>query len=389
MSNDTLNTIVLSVVLVLTTGFGTYMTQKKQPARIERLEQEETALRLRQAEVEELLVEKAGSAERAEDALRRWNSRYKVLPEHLTSPAVVNYLNALSSTGFKTFNVSMGGLSRGADFSTLSYSIQGEGYFSSLYRFIWNVENGRGLYRVQNLDVEAITVNEPNPETGVDRREDIVRFSMSVNAYFAGAEGMTAPDSIITVPDYVLPAQTTASNPFYPLVLDALPPNTDNLVDVESDSLVSVIGQMAVFRDELGARPVRVGDRVYLGRISQVDQNEAVVVAELNKGGIRERVEVNLATGERYRQALGGVRLAQLNGPSPFPAPPAPGTPEAKRAAREAGAEQAAAARPQPTPARQAQPSTLPTRLPQDQQSLARPPQAPQAPAPSGQQDRP
>ncbi len=376
MSNDTLNTIVLSVVLLLVTGFGTYMTQKKQPARLERLEQEETALRLRQAEVEELLVEKAGSSERAEDALRRWNSRYKVLPEHLTSPAVVEYLNALSSSGFRTFNVSMGGLSRGTDYSTLSYSVQGEGYFGSLYQFIWNVENSRGLYRVQNLDVEAITVSEPNLETGIDRREDIVRFAMTVHAYFAGAEGMTAPDSIITVPDYVLPARTTASNPFFPLVLDELPPNSDNLVDIEGDSLISVVGQMAVFRDELGARPVRVGDRVYLGRISQVDQNEAVVVAELNKGGIRERVEISLATGERYRQALGGSRLMQLNGPAALPAPPAPGTPEAKRAARTTAASPGREAEPARQAQPQARPSDLPIRLPQDQQSLGSAPKA-------------
>ena len=216
MSNDTLNTLVLSVVLVLVTGFGLYVTQKKQPARLERLEKEETALRLRQAEVEELLVEKSSSAERAADALRRWNARYKVLPTNLTSPAVVAYLNALSSSGFKTFNVSMNGISRGQDFSTLSYNVQGEAYFSSLYRFIWNLENGRGLYRIQGLDVAAITVHEPNPETGVDRREDIVRFTMSVHAYFGGAEGMSAPDSIITVPDHVLPARTAASNPSIP-----------------------------------------------------------------------------------------------------------------------------------------------------------------------------
>ncbi len=338
MSNDALNTLVLSVVLALVVGFGVYVTQQKQPERMERLEQEETALRLRKAEVEELLVEKAGSAERADAALRRWNSRYKVLPEHLTSPAVVEYLNALSSSGFKTFDIALAGVTRNDAFSTLTYNVRGEGYFDSLYRFIWNVENGRGLYRIRNLNVEAITIQEENPETGVDRREDIVEFSMSVNAYFAGAEGMSAPDSLVVVPDYVLPARTLASNPFYPLILDDLPPNTDNLVNIESDSLVSVIGEVAVFRDELGARPVRAGDRVYLGTITRVDPNEARLVADLNKGGIRERIEIDLATGERYRQALGNFRLAPLNGAPPLMAPPAPGTPEARRAAATAAA---------------------------------------------------
>ncbi len=334
MSNDTLNTLVLSVVLALIVGFGFYVTQQKQPERLERLEKEETALRLRKAEVEELLVEKSGSASRADAALRRWNSRYKVLPEHLTSPAVVEYLNALSGGGgFRRFDIALAGITRNEAFSMLTYNVEGQGRFDALYGFIWNLENGRGLYRVRNLGVEAVVVEVPNEETGVARREDLVAFTLSVNAYFAGADGMSAPDSFVVVPDAVLPARTLAYNPFYPLVLEALPPNTDNLVDVEGDSLVSLVGQVAVFRDELGARPVRAGDRVYLGRITDIDPNEARLVAELNKGGIRERVEVHLATGARYRQALGSVRLARLNGPPPLPAPPAPGTPEARRAA--------------------------------------------------------
>ncbi len=336
MSNDILNTVVLSVVLVLIVGFGVYVTQKKQPERLERLEKEETALRLRKAEVEELLVEKSGSSSRADAALRRWNSRYKVLPATLTSPAVVDYLNALSGgSGFRTFDIALGGTGRNEAFSTLTYNVKGQGRFEALYRFIWHLENGRGLYRVRNLNVEAVVVREENPETNVARRDDLVEFSMSVNAYFAGADGMSAPDSFVVVPDEVLPAKTLAANPFYPLILDALPPNTDNLVDVEADSLVSLVGPVAVFRDDLGARPLRTGDRVYLGRITHVDPNEARVVAELNKGGIRERVEIHLATGARYRQALGSARLAQLNGALPLvtPAPPAPGTPEARRAA--------------------------------------------------------
>lgn len=346
MSTDFLNTLVLASVLAFVAGSGLFVTKKKQPERLERLEQEETALRLRQAEISELLVEEAESSELAAEALRRWNSRYKVLPEHLTSPAVVDYLNALTRHGFKSFDVSLVGTARSADFSTLSYNIRGRGYFGSLYRFVWNVENGRGLYRVRSLDVKAVVEEDPNTETGVPRRTDLVEFSMTLDAYFGGADGMSAPDSFVTVPDYVLPARTPAADPFYPLLFASLPPNTDNLVDVEGDSLVSVLGQMAVFRDELGARPVREGDRVYLGTITRVDPNEARVVADLNKGGIRERVEINLATGERYRQALGTPRLTPLNLFDDTPAPPAPGTPEARRAARPQGPSAAAAEHP-------------------------------------------
>src|SRR5690606_25127748 len=210
----------------------------------------------------------------------------------------------------------------------------GRGYFGALYRFVWNVENGRGLYRVRSLDLKAAVEEDSNTETGIPRRRDVVDFSMTLDAYFGGADGMSAPDAFVTVPDYVLPAKTPVADPVYPLIFASLPPNTDNLVDVENDSLVSVIGQVAVFRDDLGARPVREGDRVYLGTITRVDPNEAHVVADLHKGELRERVETRPATGERYRQAIGTPRLSPLNMFDDSPAPPAPGTREARRAER-------------------------------------------------------
>ena len=81
-------------------------------------------------------------------------------------------------------------------------------------------------------------------------------------------------------------------------------------------------------------RQLRSGDRVYLGRIANVDPTRARVVVDYNRGGIRERVEIDLETGERYRQALGRQTLSPSRGSVPAgptldAPPPAPGTPEA------------------------------------------------------------
>ncbi len=335
-NSDLLNTLILTVLLLGVAGLGAWITQKKQPAQLERLEQEETALQLREAEITELLAAQSSSEELAEQAVRRWNARYKVLPTRLTSPAVVEYLNELSAVGFQRFNVSLGGVARRSGFSTLSYDIEGAAFYEALYRFVWEVENGRGLYRVRDLTVSETEQDLPNEETGVPRRLQLVQFSMTLEAYFGGAEGMSAPDSMVSVPDHVLPPRTPVANPFFPLVMEELPPNTDDLVEVESDELISVIGDVAVFRGSLGPRPVREGDAVWLGRIVEVDPAEAKVVADLSKGGIRERVEVHLATGERYRQALGRVRLTPAGAVSAAPGPPQPGTPEYRRARRAA-----------------------------------------------------
>jgi hypothetical protein len=52
---------------------------------------------------------------------------------------------------------------------------------------------------------------------------------------------------------------------------------------------------------------VREGDRVYLGRIEEVDPSEGRVVARLNRGGIVDRVERTLGSDSplRFRREAG------------------------------------------------------------------------------------
>ena len=332
MSNQVINTLILTLFMAVAIGAGYYVTQKMQQAELAQLEEEAEALRLSHAEVETLLIEEAQASGSAAEALSRWNARYKVLPDHLSSPDVVGYLNALSHSGFRSFDISLGGITPGADFSTYTYNITGVAFYESLYGFIWNVENGRGLFRLRGVQIDKAVTTIPNPETGIDRQVVLARFSMSIDAYFGGSRGMSAPDSLVDVPDSVLPPRRPPINPFFPLVLQTLPPNTDDLVDLEEDEMISVIGDAVVFSHNGQMRTLRAGDHVYLGHVSHVDPNLARVVIDLNKGGIRERVELDLQTGERYRQALGSVQLDAVAGPVMNDAPPAPGTPEARRA---------------------------------------------------------
>ena len=334
MSNEILNTLVLVALLAVVGGAGYYVTGKQQPAELQRLEEEESLLRQREADLATLVAEQAASAQEAEDVLRQWNARYKILPDRITSPEIVRYFNQLTSSGFRAFDIALSGTTREASFSKLTYNITGRAYFGALYRFIWNVENGRGLYHVRDLQVEGITENIPMggplDESELERPVQMVEFSMTIDVFFAGFEEMSAPDSLIQLPDGVFPQRNPAGNPFYPAVLAQVPPNVDNLVDVEQDSLISVVGGSAVFLRGLETRTLQPGSRVYLGRITRVDPVEARVVAELNKGGIRQRVELDLQTGDRYRQAFGSVTIDTGVREAPAPAPPQPGTPEAR-----------------------------------------------------------
>ena len=330
MSNEVLNTLILTAFLAVAAGSGYYLTQKKQAAELEALNADIEAVENREAEVETLMAEEAFADEEAAQALRRWNTRYKTLPAELSSPDVVAYLNALSARGFRKFDLALAGQTTGGSASFFTYSITGQAYFESLFSFIWHVENNRALYRIRNLTINKTV--ETIDDGGVDRQVVLADFSMDVDAFYGAHSQVSAPDSITALPDAAFPPRRTAVNPFYPYILSSLPPNSDDLVDVGVDSLTAVIGGTAVFMrgDEL--RQLRAGDRVYLGRVSSVDARTARVTASLNKGGIRERVEVDLGTGERYRQAIGGSSLTQgpPRGPVIESAPPAPGTPEAQ-----------------------------------------------------------
>ena len=336
MSNDVLNTIILSVLFAVAAGGGYYVTQKQQPERLDELQSELEALENRNAQVETLLVEEAAASEEAAATLARWNTRYKVLPASLSSSDVVSYLNVLSARGFNRFDLSLSGVQPGPEASYYTYQVTGEAYFESLFAFVWHLENSRGLYRVRDLSIDKVVTTVGDTEEGPGRQVVLAEFAVAIDAYYSANPDISAPDSAVAPPAAAFPPRRAAVNPFFPFIFEQLPANVDDLVDVEADPLVSVVGGSAVFERGGQLRDLRAGDRVYLGRVASVDPTRARVTIDLNKGGILERVELDLETGERYRQALGGQRLSPTRreavpaGPVLDAAPPAPGTPEAE-----------------------------------------------------------
>lgn len=341
MSNQVINTLILSTLLAAAVGGGYYVTKRVQPAELETVQADIEALENRDAEVESLLLQEASASGDAASTLARWNARYKVLPAELSSADVVAYLNALSAQGFHRFDLSLVGVSPGATASSYTYQITGEAYFESLFAFLWHLENSRALYKVRDLSVDktVITVGATEPALGREaspgRQTVLAAFSMTVDAFFSTDRDVSAPLGAADPPPEAFPARRAAVNPFFPFVLESLPANVDDLIEIDSDPLVSVVGGTAVFERGSELRQLRAGDRVYLGRISGVDPQRATVTVDLNRGGIRDRIVLDLETEPRYRQFFdrSPPRLGEVQpGPTLDTAPPAPGTPEATEA---------------------------------------------------------
>lgn len=324
------NILILVAAWLVVTGTGFYITFVTQPRNLQRVERAEQLASLKQAEVTSLLAEVASTKQMADDAVRKWHARYKVIPDSLASYSVIDYLNGLTTSGFENFDVELVGLQRMQDYSYYSFSVKGRGYYSSLYRFIWDVENNRLFYKIRDLAVEHIDLHDNEPTTGNARLRVMVAFNFTLDAYFAGRDGLSAPekmsaelmdgdelpiarpDALPPVPSGYLAAAQPRGNPFFPSVLDELPPNTYNLLEVEAANLVAIVGDQAVFEDATGTHRLGVGDKVYLGHVKVVDPKKDLVVVHLNKGGIVDEIELALHSGERYRQAMGPQSLAPI-----------------------------------------------------------------------------
>jgi Tfp pilus assembly protein PilO len=314
MQNSMANTLVLVVLALIVAGAGYYVTEVRQPAEMQMIEDQAKEMRLRYARAEALLSQSTESEGQADQVVKRWKARYKIIPQTIETPDIVDYLERLTSRGFEDFSISLKGASRKQNVSHYTFSLRGTGFFKNVYELIWHLENNREFYHIHDISLTATTDTDKNTQTGLKRRQDVVDFSMNLDAFFAGSEGVSAPDSpLLPVPVAMLPKPAPWHNSFYPVVRTDLPPNDRQLIDVEQALLVSVIGNKAVFQDELGLREVVEGDEVYLGRIVMIDPSRAKVRASLNKGGITDVIDLAIGDEtEKWREAEGRRRLAPI-----------------------------------------------------------------------------
>ena len=310
MTNSILNTMILVVLTVIVGGAGYYATEVVQPGELEKIENQAKEARLRYAQAEALLAEQATTASQGEEVIRKWKSRYKVIPQTMSTADIVEYIESLTRSGFESFSIKLVGTSTRPGVSWYSFDLSGSAYFRNFYDLIWALENNRDFYHVKDVSVSSITIREENKETGRQRQVDLVGFSMKLDAFFAGSEGLSAPDDERPpFPLTLLPSRVPANNSFYPVVRTDLAPNDRNLVDLERSSLISIIGGKAIFSDAMGIRELVEGDEVYLGRIVKIDPVLGSVRASLNRGGITEMVDVEIERDENLYRQGGNARI--------------------------------------------------------------------------------
>lgn len=312
MSNTAINILLLLTITLLVSGAGYYLTDVQQAQELRELQETRRLAELQFAEAEELLQTEAQTEQIADETVRKWRARYKVVPPTIETPDIIEYLEGLTARGFEHVDFDLKGITQAPNYSYYTFTIRGTAYFTNLHSFIWHLENTRELYHVRNLTLRHVDITEENPTTGLDRQLSMVDFTFDLRAYFGGSEGLSAPDEgLLPVPRSLLPIASPAHNSFYPLVRTELPPNDEGLVDLSEATLLSILGKRAVVEDASGVHELTVGDEVYLGTITDIDPINIVVRARLTRGQTTETVELRI---DRTIQSRGsGVRVQPID----------------------------------------------------------------------------
>lgn len=283
MSYAIRNSVALFVLLVLVAGIGGYIWAVRQPAKIEEQRARIVALDREIARIPALIADYNRLNEELEDQRRRWEGRTKDIPRVDITGDSYNYFSQSidRSGGFVKLDMVYGGKTERDRYGYNTYNLRGEAPFFVFYNFLWYLENGRRLYRINQMNLRGVETRDE--ETEMPRL--LVTFDMQLRAYFTNVEELFTSTGQRPVRPNAL-----AHNPFQPLILSDIPPNIRGLIEAERSELRAVLPDRAILVDHVGeVRTIRVGDEVYLGYVTRIVPEESRVEFVLNKGGIIER----------------------------------------------------------------------------------------------------
>jgi hypothetical protein len=218
-------------------------------------------------------------------------SRKFNIPQNLSSIKFYNFINNIVSgfSGETQVNVEYVNQIQDKEFQVFQYKLTGGGYFNEVYRLIYAIEQSKELKKIKELSLGNLIRTD---EEGIPLF--LVNFDMTAQVYYSSdsrfAPAQFVENNLSAAPIY---------DAFYPLIRNEIPPNIDGLLDVQGAKLLALIPEGAFIADTKGnTYLVWEGEQVYLGYLTKISYDNNSVSFILNKGGIIEKVTLELSTIE-------------------------------------------------------------------------------------------
>jgi hypothetical protein len=170
-------------------------------------------------------------------------------------------------------------------FSIYNYRLTGAAFFNDVYKLMYAIEQSKELKKISSVSLSNFIKvdDEGNPFYLVNYSLDIAVL-YSNNDRFASSK--FSENKLVPNPLYDV---------FYPLIRNEIPPNNDNLLDVQNAKLLALVPDGAFIASAKGDTYLLWdGDEVYLGYLTEINYDNDYVNFILNKGGIIEKVTLKL-----------------------------------------------------------------------------------------------
>jgi len=295
MSRKLKNTLGLVGILVLIVLIGGLFSFVYQKGKIDKFDKELIKLKKSGHNTEQLKVRLKDVEERALVLDSIISKRKFNIPQLLSQSQFYNFVNTVGYSFSEETHVDIEfvEMKKEKDFSYYSYKLAGTGEFNDLYKLLYAVEQSKELKKIQKGSLSTSIVVDSD---GIPLY--LVNFDFVVNVYFANDDRFTTAN-----------LKENNLNPgriydvFYPLIRNELPANTEELLEVEGSKLLALLPDGAFISDTKGNTfMLWEGDQVYLGYLTKIDYNKNRVNFILNKGGIIEKVYLELQKEENQKR---------------------------------------------------------------------------------------
>jgi len=208
------------------------------------------------------------------------------IPKDISSIKFYNFINNIVANFPKETTVNVEYLRQAPDkeFFFHEYKLTGGGNYNDVYKMVYAIEQSKELKKISKLSFTNLVKTDEEVPLFLVNFELVAQVYYSSDNRFAPAEYVE--NNLATGPIY---------DAFYPLIRNEIPPNIDNLLDVQGARLLALIPEGAFVADNSGnTYLVWEGEQVYLGYLTKIDYDNNTVSFILNKGGIIEQVTLEL-----------------------------------------------------------------------------------------------
>ena len=285
MSYGVRNTIILLIVLTTFIGAGWSYLYFYQKPKVDQLEQEvqqtREELNQKQQKADQLPV----LENQFKEATKFFNNYNKGLYPNSNEDNVYDFLDRVSTgSAYTEFTFSFSDSTTYGKYGTIAMQVTGQGYYRNFNNFIRQIELSKPLNKVSGITVSPI--NELESYGKVNYQFSLMSFYDRVK--LLGESSLTITNNLMG----------SVNNPFFPLIR-SVRGNENNLVNVENSSLLAISPNKIFLLDQYGVmKRLSEGDEVYLGQLSSINIDEGTASFTLNKGGIVERITLQVNNDE-------------------------------------------------------------------------------------------